>query len=597
MRSPAYGLAWQLWRQHRRGLSSLLLYGLAVSLFFQTTAAARLGDLRILATLPLMFGLLYLMAVFTHPDADVAATRSGYPTYLWVLPVRTRELVVWPMLYGTITIALAWIGLAGGILIPMGLHSPVWWPAAMFAGLLACLQALFWSPLGLPYLRMTLALVLLPVLISLGVAGWQSGVSAAALTVGFVSLILPAYFVAVTGLSRARRGDNPEWNWAPRRNLRTAGEVQESIHRGGAENADKNVMGIFLSASSASLAGVPARLEGDGLPPSGRGRAVRSNPARAQLWFEWRRNGWVLPLLVAVACLLFSLPLVWVRDTLPLDPTRPPAQPGEGVGSIAVNAAFRAQQLAFLTPPFFALMVGCGLRRSDNRRKDLGLNPYFATRPMSSADLVLAKLKMAALSTLAAWGIMLLFLAGWLLTPAQDGGRSGPLVALLLPYVTPKAVLAALTLLLVLVVCTWSNQVQGLFVDLTGRPWVVHGYPTAVAVVVTAFLWCLAGLDRDTLLRIQGLLPRLAELAMPAKLLSAAWALGSLRRRRLLDAGSLTFWVASWLVVAFGLFALIDAVLPAGLIRPRNLALAVVLFLPLARLAAAPLALEWNRHR
>src|SRR2546421_9229201 len=104
MRSPAYGLAWQLWRQYRRGLTALLLYGIAVSLIFQTAAAGRLGDLRIPATLPLMFGLLYLMAVFTHPDADVAATRSGYPAHLWVLPVRTRELVAWPMLYGTITI-------------------------------------------------------------------------------------------------------------------------------------------------------------------------------------------------------------------------------------------------------------------------------------------------------------------------------------------------------------------------------------------------------------------------------------------------------------------------------------------------------------
>jgi hypothetical protein len=293
-----------------------------------------------------------------------------------------------------------------------------------------------------------------------------------------------------------------------------------------------------------------------------------------------------------------TLPLLWVRDTLPLDPTRPPSQPGEGIGSLAVNAAIRAQELALLVPPFFAMVVGCGLRRSDNRRKDLTLDPFYATRPMRSSDLVLAKLKMAAISTLAAWAIMLLFLAGWLLTPARDGERSGPLVALLVPYFTPKAGLAVFAALLVLVVCTWSNQVQGLFVDLTGRAWIVNGYPIAVGVLMTGFLWLLAWLDyNSTLPRIVALLPRLAGVAVLLKLVAAAWALHALLRHRLLDVGALTLVVATWLVLAFGQFVLLYTVLPAGFVQPRNLALAVVLFLPLARIAAAPLALEWNRHR
>jgi hypothetical protein len=579
MRSPAYGLAWQLWRHYRRGITGFLVYGIGVALFAQTAAAARLGDVRILAVLPLMFGLLYLMAVFTHPEADVAATRSGYPAYLWVLPVRTWELVLWPMLYGTTAIALAWIGLACFILSPLGMHAPVGWPAAMFAALLACMQALFWCPIGLPYLRVSLALVALPVLASVGLIGWQSGVSPTTLTAGFLGLIPPACLAAIAGLSTARRGDSPEWRWLPSGALSSLGSRLSARQRQG--------LAARQSGMHPSLPRAERRETRD----------VFSSPAQAQLWLEWRRNGRVLPLLVTVACLFATIPLIWTRDTLPLDPTRPPAQPGEGVGSIAVNVAVRAQETALLIPPIFALIVGCGVRRSDNRQKDLGLDPFLATRPMSSSDLVLAKLKAAAGSTLAAWAIMLLFVAGWLLTPARDEERAGPLIALLLRYITPGGGLAVLGLLLILMVWTWSNQVQGLFVDLTGRAWLVYAYPLAVATLVTAFLWTLAWLDRTTLTRALELLPRLAAIAVLLKLLAAGWALHALRRRGLLQAGALAAFVGAWLILAASHFALLQALLPPGFIQPRDLALAVVLFLPLARIAAAPLALEWNRHR
>ena len=51
-----------------------------------------------------------------------------------------------------------------------------------------------------------------------------------------------------------------------------------------------------------------------------------------------------------------------------------------------------------------------------------------------------------------------------------------------------------------------------------------------------------------------------------------------------------------WLVVAGGLVVLLSWLVP-GDISVYAIALGVVLFLPLARLAAAPLALAWNRHR
>jgi hypothetical protein len=52
-----------------------------------------------------------------------------------------------------------------------------------------------------------------------------------------------------------------------------------------------------------------------------------------------------------------------------------------------------------------------------------------------------------------------------------------------------------------------------------------------------------------------------------------------------------------WLGAALGLVAVLVWLIPSNYLPLYSAALGVVLFLPLARLAAAPLALAWNRHR
>src|SRR5438105_13701620 len=95
--------------------------------------------------------------------------------------------------------------------------------------------------------------------------------------------------------------------------------------------------------------------------------------ARAQFWFEWRRHGWSLPVLVGIL-LPFELALLFI-------PYGPQAL-------VLVAALF--------TPPFMALFAAATVRKS-------GLTPFIATRPLTSAALTAAKLKMTIWSTLAAW--------------------------------------------------------------------------------------------------------------------------------------------------------------------------------------------------
>jgi len=52
-----------------------------------------------------------------------------------------------------------------------------------------------------------------------------------------------------------------------------------------------------------------------------------------------------------------------------------------------------------------------------------------------------------------------------------------------------------------------------------------------------------------------------------------------------------------WDVAVFALYGLLVWIVPLILIGSHILALVAILEVPLARLAAAPLALAWNRHR
>ena len=64
---------------------------------------------------------------------------------------------------------------------------------------------------------------------------------------------------------------------------------------------------------------------------------------------------------------------------------------------------------ALLTPPFMAAFAAPRVRRSSPNASDgLGLAPFTAARPMTSAALISAKLRMAIGSTLVSWLLVLI---------------------------------------------------------------------------------------------------------------------------------------------------------------------------------------------
>ena len=66
---------------------------------------------------------------------------------------------------------------------------------------------------------------------------------------------------------------------------------------------------------------------------------------------------------------------------------------------------------------------------------------------------------------------------------------------------------------------------------------------------------------------------------------------------RLTNSAGAAMMVAMWLAVVGALCALALVLVPAEYASPKNIIPGIALFIPFSRLAGAPLALEWNRHR
>src|SRR5439155_26745811 len=100
--------------------------------------------------------------------------------------------------------------------------------------------------------------------------------------------------------------------------------------------------------------------------------------ARAQTWFEWRQHGRSLPWLVAIL-LPFELALLFAFSDTPV---------------LVVETLL----FVLFTPPFMAAFVAATVSKS---------TPFTATRPLTSASLIAAKLRATIWSTLATWLLVL----------------------------------------------------------------------------------------------------------------------------------------------------------------------------------------------
>src|SRR5213595_2942604 len=544
MRSPALAIAWEFRRRHRWGLIAVTGYLFVVAtirfLILEPGEPVLVDSIRFAAvvSMPLTTTFVYLLAVFSFGFAgDLAARQSMYPARMFTLPVTNAALVGWPMLYGTAAMAILWLAARLFAVWPSGIEIPLIWPALLAAALLAWTQALTWMPYGLPGIRLIVAVLCLAALDTVVLLAIHFKAREPMMLAILAPQVPLAYLVARFAVARARRGEVPDW-------------------RG-------------RSARSGEIAGV--------LP---RPRDHFSSPGRAQAWFEWRRHGRSLPALVGLL-LPFELALLWLAKDAPA-------------------FVFEILFLVLLTPPFMAAFTAWTVSRPNPQAHDAcGVPPFIATRPLTSAELIAAKLKMAMWSTLAAWLVVLVAMPlalEWSGTWSVVTEHARPMDDAI---GTPRAATVVLLILAGFIVATWKQLVQSLHIGLTGREWIVKG-----SVLLTLTLLILLGpivewiIDSPSVqCALWNALPLILAALVGLKMSAAAWIATRLDRRRLLGDRALVAGSACWVLAVLALYGVLVWFFSTPFVAHYQLALIAILAVPLARISAAPLALAWNRHR
>jgi len=228
-----------------------------------------------------------------------------------------------------------------------------------------------------------------------------------------------------------------------------------------------------------------------------------------------------------------------------------------------------------------------------------GMSPFIATRPVTGAALIAAKLKMTLWSTLAAWLLLVIAIPLGLIL-----SDTWPVVvertrALSDAIGTPRAILLGLIVLTGLAATTWKQLVQSLYIGLSGRQWLMQA-SAFLALTVLVFIEPIVLWIRDNgavRVALWNALPWILAGLVAVKLSTAAWVITRLFDRRVLPDRTLLAGAVCWLAAVLAVYGVFAWWFSTPLVPRYLFLLLAILFVPLARLSAAPLALAWNRHR
>ena len=252
------------------------------------------------------------------------------------------------------------------------------------------------------------------------------------------------------------------------------------------------------------------------------------------------------------------------------------------------------------TPPVIAAFAATTMSKSNpEARHAYGVSSFIATRPLTSAGLIRARLTMAMWSTLVAWLLVLVAVPlalAWSGTWPAVIERAHKVVGV---FGMPRAIVLVVLALAALMATTWKQLVQGLCIGLTGRAWIIRTSVIAVLALLVV-IGPLAQWIEDSKVvqaRVWSAIPSLLALLVVLKMVAATWVAARLAGSGLLSDRTLVTGATMWVLVVFALYGVLGW-LVSGLLIPRYvLMLIAILFVPLVRVSAAPLALDWNRHR
>jgi hypothetical protein len=547
MRSPVIALAWEIWRQNRR--SVWLVVGIIVVCCLvnhivpdQIRAVKAYEELLgVVNGLMMASSFLFLFGVFNYTESTSRKDWTGFPYRLFVLPVPTLLLVAFPMASGIISTGLVYWVWAKLVFV----HSEIpadWWFPVVLGGFMAVYQTTLWSLAGFRIMRIIALGLTGPIFVLLGVLPFSTKDSVGAfwaseklLTAVVVGIAFAAFLTAWVSVARQRSGGGRRRNWLP-----------------------------------TLMSGVM-----DVLP---RRRKNFTSPAAAQFWFEWRRSGLVLPMCIGAILILMG-PLSWLyRD-----------DPKSTVLMLVLIPAM---------PLILSAAVGMAFSRPDFWSSDNSLKAFLAVRPLASGDIVVTKMKVAALSVAIIWSQVLTFLFLWL--PAWPNTSQLDVYFFEFKTFYPHAWLFILILtVLGAIMATWRNLIGGLWLGLVGswKPLIISVCMRVSAFVLVLSICAWMGANSKWRDNHAGLLLSILGWALALAVMFKLWmAVFSWKK---ITPDRVWKYLLVWSGGTFCFVALAIAVSPVFDIYRFEHLLVLVAFLafPLARLGLAPLSLARNRHR
>jgi hypothetical protein len=565
MNSPAAALTWEIWRRHHKRLLGIMLLLLAFALFYPSLCARvgvrldvpdaldELGRtfsqqmehasslariVQILCVLFLLLGpltcmgvsLLCVIWIFTLAQSDLKRG-FAFPARLFTLPVSTTCLASWLLAVGATTVIGLYLGWTRLVHLPHISVFEGYSNCLAWVALLTVSQAILWALDAFPVARV---LLLTAALCGLGLLAGPSVHDYPLLErnrlVLMSVLLLTGCGVAYVGLGKIRHGSWQRWTWKWRLAPATAGSKLKRLS------------------------------------------AFRSQ-AQAQFWFEWRRQARKLVLCV---CALSGVPLLIHVIYYGI------ANPGP----LSADSTLVLGVYLLAVPLFIHFFQGISPERE--------LPQFIATRPLANGEILMAKLRAAALSTVLAWIVTLPMLAlVALLGDVPAAIERAPFLSQNLPLLRPLLPV----MLLGLMFLTWRFVAADLCFGFAGKSWVA-----GVAVFKIYGLMALGGVlvylahdskFEQTLFRF---LPVVLASLVGLKFFLAQWAFRISLKRQLLTRAAMIGYLAAWTLLA------VAFLVPTVVMYHRqswilSLALGIILLLPLARIGFCPIALNLGRHR
>jgi hypothetical protein len=358
-RSPVKAFMLDFWTRPRSGAAFLLaMTTTAFACLFNLAYADAFGRHTVQLLHLLNVGLLIativpLLMIFSYQEFKSTTVSTGFPTRFFTLPLTSLQLVLIPMVFGVTAIGLFWsiwatsIKMVGENRMFVGVLLGAW---------LAWSQTVLWLP-AKGHFRLTAVGVVWMAFAHVAVTPvfpqhapwWLKGNTVIGL---LVSSALAAFVVSWILIARQRSG----------------GSARGSIHSP-------------IERMSAILPGRIPKFD---------------SPAAAHFWFEWQRSGYQLPRMVAVLLIGTLLAMVAIPS----------------VSTEGTEDALEGFVLFSLTMPIMlAFLLGKPLSKPDFWASDLAVPSFIAAKPLATEEIIAAKMKAAARSTVLTWLLVLAFLA------------------------------------------------------------------------------------------------------------------------------------------------------------------------------------------